>query len=229
MDNSNQQVLPEAPFITNNLQTPVVETTMSKITGFFSDYKNIAIIAVVLIVCLFVAYKMKYLDFLFNKKQKKDKEEEKENDNTNDDLNVLNLEKDYYIPDENNTPMKINLKEMITLHKHYLEQQLQQQQLQQQQLQQQQLHQQQLQQQQLHQQQLHQQHQEQLMKRQQEQLMMKQQEEKMMQQKKKIKHPKNKKIESSSEEYSSEQQLSTNDLEHLKNELAELEKENNNI
>ncbi len=53
MDNSNQQVLPEAPFITNNLQTQIVDNTMAKVTGFFSDYKNIAIIAVVLIVCLF--------------------------------------------------------------------------------------------------------------------------------------------------------------------------------
>jgi hypothetical protein len=217
---SPKQVLPQAPFIAINKSLPE-STNISNVTGFFSNKKNIAIIIVIVTSCIFTAYKMKYLDFLF-KKEKKNKEEkiesfEKTNENSN--LNILDLEKDYHINDENNAPMKINLKEMIALHKHYIEQKMiyQQQQMMQQPMMQQPMMQQPMMQQ-----------QQRPMMQQQPQSTLKQQPPQKQQKIKKLKH--SKKIEIiSSEESVSEEQLSTNDLEDLKQELAELEKQNNNI
>jgi hypothetical protein len=129
---------------TNNTtlpQPPFAISSENKSYSFLYDKKTIAIIGVVLIGGLFVAYKMKYLDFLFKKKDKTVIKEELTEEKQN--LNIIDLEKDYYINDENNVPLKINLKEMISLHKHYMEQQMiQQQQMMQQQMIQQQMQQQ---------------------------------------------------------------------------------------
>ena len=64
MESSNHQIH-QVPF------SPTLQTSsMSKVTGFFSNKKNIVIVVVVLTGCLFIAYKMKYLNFLLKKKIK---------------------------------------------------------------------------------------------------------------------------------------------------------------
>ena len=237
MESPNQPVLSQAPIIVNN---NLPET--SKISNLLSNKKNIIIIVIIIAGCIFTAYKMNYLNFVFKKKNKNNEKIESNNLDTNEksepnNLNILDLDKDYYINDENNIPLKINLKEMITFHKYFIEQQMQQH-MQQHMQQQMQPHMQQQMQQQM-QPQMQQQMQPQMQPQQIQQIQQSQmiqqpqmQQMKQMQQsqqkKNKLKH--SKKIEvSSSEENLSEQQLSNNDLEYLKHEIAELEKQNNNI
>ena len=212
MDNISQ-VNPELPTTQNIVQN----NTIDEIKNLCLNYKNIIIFIVIIIGIIYLAYKYKYLDFIFNKKQKKNKknkdedEEEEDNDENNAEKNTLDLEKNYYINDENNNLMKINLKEMISLHKYYLEQS--------------QVH-----------AQAQAQYREPVQAQYREPVQAQYREPELIQQKEqyyetpkkniKIKHPKKKE---SSEESSSEDELSENELQTLKKELADLEKQNSNI
>ena len=186
-----------------NIGIPKIETnTIEKVKTFLSNKRNLGIISVIIIGCLYFAYKKNLLNFIIKKGQETEKIEE-----AND--NLLDIDKYYNILDENNNPTKINLKEMILLHKHYLEQERitlenHQKHIQQQQMMQQQMMKQQMMQQQMQQQQMQQQQQQQ-------------------QKNRKIKHPKQEVDEDNSEE------LTNNELELLKRELAELELQNQNI
>ena len=114
-------------------------------SGFFSNFNSYLsgtnLYILISVVVLLVAYYL-YSTNYFSKKNKTEILSEKE------DQPILELEKDYYILDENKESFKLNLKEMIILHKQLLREAELQQQLQQQQLHHQQHHQQQMQQQQ---------------------------------------------------------------------------------
>jgi len=186
----------------------------SGIKSFFSNKRNIIITIVILTGFTYFLYRQKIFDKFM---KKKDPEETNE-----DDKNIIDINKDYYIKDEKGLT-KINLKEMLELHKFYLtkQQQSTQQQLahmaqQEQMLQQQE-------QQQLLQEQLLQQ-QQQIEKQQIE----KQQKEKQPQQKQQKAKPSNQKyakITKESDE-NTDEDLNIDEIENLKKELDEIKKKN---
>jgi hypothetical protein len=174
---------------------------LSTVKTFLSNKRNVAIISVLIIGFLYYAYRNKWLDKLILSKTKEIKD---------DDDTILDITKDYYILDSNDTKIKINLKEMINLHNFYLQQQQEKQQYEEQQ-------------------QLYQLQQQQLQLQLQQQQLQKQQLQKQKQ-KKKIKHPEPEpELEESSEQNTTDEDLTNNELESLRRELAELEKQNNNI
>jgi FtsZ-interacting cell division protein ZipA len=185
--------------------TPVQQSNagiVSNIKTFLSNKRNLAIISIVVIGLLYFAYKKKYFKFL---SKKKEETTETNKTDTNED-NMLDVNKEYNIIDENNAPMKINIKEMMAFHKQIIQEHQQaQQQIQQMQQKMQEIH---------HHQQMKEQ--------------MKQHtnisDEKPQQ--KKLKHPKKKVVVEESEEDLSVNGLDNDDIEQLKLELAELEKQN---
>jgi hypothetical protein len=83
---------------------------------FTNKYYTIIIIVVVVIITYFL-YKQKIFDRFLKNKNELNKEIK------DDTKNYIDLDKDYYILDIDNNPIKLNLKEMIVLHKQFLEQQ----------------------------------------------------------------------------------------------------------
>ena len=268
---------------TGSILTSTVTTVgpFDKIKSLFSNKRNIVIGLTVIAVFVYFAYKQKYLDrILKNKlfsKMKGVGDECDDNHVSNNKQTVLDIDNDYYILDETKTPTKINLKEMVALHKHVLEQhqhqnqhnmqqqnqqlysvaqQQMQQQMHQPQMHQPQMHQPQMQQQmhqpqmqqQMHQPQMHtpemHQHNHQEMQQHNHQEMQQNYQETQQhnhqetqqhnhqemqhtkkQRHRKLKHPKH----VDTEESSSEDKLTSNDLEELKHQLADLQRQNNSI
>ena len=186
-----------------NIGIPKVEaSTIEKVKTFLSNKRNLGIISVVIIGCLYFAYKKNLLNFIIKKGHENIKKTEETNNK------FLDIDKDYNILDENNNPIKINLKEMIVLHNHYLDQEritlenhqkhIKQQQMMHQQIMQQQMM---------------------------EEQMQEQIQEKIQEQRRKVKPPRQEVV--VPEEDSDD--LSNNELELLKRELAELELQNQNI
>ena len=181
---------------------PTNKGIVNNFKAFLSNKRNLAIVSIVVIGFLYFAYKKKYLNFL-SKKKEDNKEDNKEDKKEN---NMLDITKEHTILDENNAPMKINIKEMMAFHKQLIQEH--------QQLQQQVQH-------------MQQQHQE-MQRHQQMKQQMKQHVEMSDEkpQQKKLKHPKKKVVIEESDEDLSENGLDNDDIEQLKLELAELEKQN---
>jgi hypothetical protein len=210
------------PIMTASTPAPIQQGIRSKITGLLKQKKNLMVLGLFIVVAIgYYLYKNNKLSFIKKKTQ------------VDDDL--LNLDKEYYINDSSNNKIKIELKELIANNNLFLEQQeqlkqdehLRQQQQLQEQLRQQQM-QEQLRQQQMQEQLRQQQLQEQL-RQQQMQEQLRQEKEKEKKYKKKPKNlPKIIHPEESIEE-ESDNNSSTDDIEELKNQLAELEKKNYNV
>uniref|UniRef100_A0A6C0DAG2 Uncharacterized protein n=1 Tax=viral metagenome TaxID=1070528 RepID=A0A6C0DAG2_9ZZZZ len=184
---------------------PIIQQTntgiVSNIKTFLSNKRNLAIISIVVVGLLYFAHKKNYFKFLSKKKNTT----ETNKPDTNED-NMLDVNKEYNIIDENNAPMKINIKEMMAFHKQIIQEHQQaQQQIQQMQQKIQEMH-------------RHQQMKEQMKQH------VNLSDEKPEQ--KKLKHPKKKVVVEESEEDLSVNGLDNDDIEQLKLELAELEKQN---
>jgi cell division protein FtsN len=158
-------------------------------------YVMVAVVSVVVVT--FYLYRQKMFDRFLKKKDEPKTE-------STDSKNYINLDKDYYILDSDNSPVKLNLKEMIELHKHYMEQQQMQQQMQQQQMQQQQM-------------------------QQMQQQMQQQQAQKPQKTQQKPQKTKPQKIEEESEENNSEDDLNLEEIENLKKELEDIKKKNQSL
>ena len=187
------------------ITTPTNTGMINNVKTLLSNKRNLAIVSIVAIGLLYFAYKKKYLPFLSKKKE----ESETEKTETKED-NLLDINKEYNILDENNSPMKINIKEMMAFHKQIIQENQQaQQQIQQMQQQMQQK-----------------------MQEMQQHMQMKQHMKQHIEtsdekpQQKKLKHPKKKVVLEESDEDVSINGLDNDDIEQLKLELAELEKQN---
>lgn len=106
--------------ITPPLTTPTIPSInmFTTVTNMLMEYKYILIAIIIGCGILYYAYKNNYFSCLTKKTVTEEPVNEKQNVN---DINILDIDKNYHILDENRNPININLKEMTQLHRHNLE------------------------------------------------------------------------------------------------------------